>query len=397
MEMGKINLRPHQIEPASKAVSFFREKKPVPSILIAPTAFGKSFLIAKILEELEGESVLVLQPSIELLKQNREKYSLTGNHSEVYSASFGSKEIGEVTFATIGSIYKIGSQFRHFTKMIIDECHLYPRNTDSMLGKFLKDSGITHVLGLTATPFKLQTNSDINGYSYSKLVMLTNRNKFAPFFKKIISISQIEEIVRLGFWSKMEYYEYETNSKYLVLNSTGSDYTEKSMDRYYEKNGLRDKIAHIVTKSKRKSILVFVTSVDEAEYLAGITPSAAYVCGDTPTKERDSIINGFKRLDIRVVFNVNVLSVGFDHPQLDCIIMARPTASCAWYYQALGRLTRIHEDKERSIVVDLSGNVRKFGKIEGFHFKPAKNGWQMYRDDGSLITGIPLTEIGLHK
>ena len=109
--MGKINLRPHQIEPASTAVSFFREKKPVPSILIAPTAFGKSFLIAKILEELEGESVLVLQPSIELLKQNREKYSLTGNHSEVYSASFGSKEIGEVTFATIGSIYKIGSQF----------------------------------------------------------------------------------------------------------------------------------------------------------------------------------------------------------------------------------------------------------------------------------------------
>lgn len=77
--------------------------------------------------------------------------------------------------------------------------------------------------------------------------------------------------------------------------------------------------------------------------------------------------------------------------------MARPTASCAWYYQALGRLTRIHEDKERSIVVDLSGNVRKFGKIEGFHFKPAKNGWQMYRDDGSLITGIPLTEIGMHR
>lgn len=80
----------------------------------------------------------------------------------------------------------MGAEFKRlgFTKMLIDEAHLYPRNADSMLGRFLSESGITHVLGLTATPVKLQTNRDINGESFSKLVMLTSRSKKGNFFQR---------------------------------------------------------------------------------------------------------------------------------------------------------------------------------------------------------------------
>jgi len=83
----------------------------------------------------------VLQPSKELLEQNYQKYcTLCGEEFDfnagIYSASFNKKEIAQITYATIGSITKLGAQFKEmgFTKMLIDEAHLYPREADSMLG-----------------------------------------------------------------------------------------------------------------------------------------------------------------------------------------------------------------------------------------------------------------------
>ncbi|MES2395889.1 MAG: hypothetical protein V4549_07795, partial [Bacteroidota bacterium] len=79
----------------------------------------------------------------------------------------------------------------------------------------------------------------------------------------------------------------------------------------------------------------------------------------------------------------------------DTIICARPTASLAWLYQALGRGTRIHPDKEDCLIVDFSGNVKKFGRIEKLVFVK-ENIWKLYGEGGNLLTGIPLHTIGQH-
>lgn len=175
-----ITLRENQTEPIKKAIAFFQEKNPKPSLIVLPTAWGKSILTAFVAQDTE-DKLIVIQPSKELLEQNFKKYDTLcggfGCNAGIYSASFGRKEIAQITYATIGSIKSLGEEFkkRGFTKMLIDEAHLYPREADSMLGRFLKESGITHVLGITATPVKLQTNRDRNGGTYSKLVMLTDR------------------------------------------------------------------------------------------------------------------------------------------------------------------------------------------------------------------------------
>ena len=67
-----VTLRKNQIEPVRIGIEYFSEKKPVPSIIVAPTAFGKSIVIAQIAKGI-GEKVLVIQPSKELLEQNYEK------------------------------------------------------------------------------------------------------------------------------------------------------------------------------------------------------------------------------------------------------------------------------------------------------------------------------------
>ena len=54
-----MELRPNQIEPVKKGVEFFKSKKPHPSIIVAPTAFGKSIVIAEIAHQL-GEKILVI-------------------------------------------------------------------------------------------------------------------------------------------------------------------------------------------------------------------------------------------------------------------------------------------------------------------------------------------------
>jgi len=392
-----MDLRPNQIEPTKLGIKFFEQKKAVPSIIVAPTAFGKSICIAKIAETVK-DNLLILQPSKELLEQNFTKYTLLGGRASIYSASFGMKQIGQVTYATIGSIKSMGARFKElgFTKMIIDEAHLYPRNSDSMLGGFLKDSAITHVLGLTATPLKLQTNRDMGGNSFSKLVMLTSRSKKGSFFKEIIYVSQVQEMVDLNFWAKLEYEQYDIDEGKLVYNSTKADFTEESLKAVYESNDSDNKILEKIKElDNRKSIIVFVPSVANAQRLSELTPNSVAIYGDMDKKERDFAIKGFKQGKIKVIFNVNVLSVGFDHPELDAIICARPTASLAWFYQALGRGTRIHPNKANCLIVDFSGNVKRFGRIEKLVVKK-ESIWKIYGEGGKLLTGCPMHEIGQH-
>lgn len=390
-----IALRPNQVEPTRLAIKFFQKEKAVPSIIVAPTAFGKSIVVAKIAEACE-DKILILQPSKELLEQNITKYiMLGGTDASIYSASFGQKKIGHVTYATIGSIKKIGAQFRElgFTKLVIDECHAFPRESESMLGNFLKDSGITHVLGLTATPLKLQAMGSM-GNSYSKLVMLTNRSKKGNFFKEIIYVSQVQEMVDLGFWSKLEYEQWDVDESKLVYNSTKAEFTEESIKLMYEANKTHQNILNRISELEyRKSIVVFVPSVADAKHLAALTPNAEAIYGDMPKQDRDRAVRGFKKQEIRVVFNVNVLSLGFDHPELDCIICARATASLAWFYQALGRGTRIAPTKQDCLIVDFSGNVKRFGKIEKLYYKK-ENIWKLYGEGGRLLSGCAVHEIG---
>lgn len=393
-----MKLRDYQLEPVAIGIEFFNTPKMAPSIIVAPTAFGKSIVIAYIAKGI-NEKVLVIQPSKELLEQNYNKLINLGGKASIYSASMGEKEIGDITYATIGSIINIAWKFRELgiTKVIIDECDRYPRDKNGQLRKFIDGMKASHVLGLTATPLKLQTNMSETG-PYSKLVMLTNRSKHGTFFKHIIHVSQIEEIVKMGFWAPLEYQSYDFNTGALVYNSSGAEYTNDSIARAYENQNLQDKIVKKVRELQdRKSILIAVPTIEQATQLAGKIPSAAVVHGETPTGERNRIIEEFRNQKIRVIVQVNVLTVGFDYPELDCLITGRPTASISWWYQFVGRGTRIHDNKQNCLVVDFVGAVDKFGKVESLYYKEDEAGiWELYGENKKKLTGIPMHEIGIH-
>ena len=337
-----ITLRENQAEPIEKAIQFFRDPKPKPSLIVLPTAWGKSILTAFVAKNC-GDKLIVLQPSKELLEQNYKKYfdlcGYFGVNAGIYSASFGRKDIAPITYATIGSIKNLGAKFKAlgFTKILIDEAHLYPREADSMLGRFLQDSGITHVLGITATPVKLQTNRDRDGSTYSKLVMLTSRSKKGNFFKNIIHVGQVQEMVRLGYWSPLLYETAAFDGSKLVFNTSKSEYTEDSVQAAYNANGGSEAILGQLDRLKdREHILAFVPSVDDAIRLSRQYPNSAAIYGEQDKQERADIIARFRAGQIRVIFNVRVLSTGFDYTGIDCILLGISTASIALYYQIVG-------------------------------------------------------------
>lgn len=392
-----MKLRENQVLPVQRGVEFFKSKKAEPSVIVAPTAFGKSVVIAAIAKEV-GERLLIIQPSKELLEQNYNKFIGLGGEASIYSASMNEKEIGSITYATIGSITKIAHKFRDLgiSKVIIDECDRFPREPNGMLRKFLTAARITHILGLTATPLKLQTNMGDDG-PFSKLVMLTSRSKKGNFFKNIIHVAQIEEMVKLGFWSPLQYESYDFDTGELVYNSTGAEFTDHSIKRAYKNQNIGGKIIRRVAElTNRKSILVAVPTIDEAMELAKVIPNSAPLYSGMSDKDRNRIIDDFKNGRLRVIIQVNILTVGFDYPQLDCIITGRPTSSLSWWYQFVGRVTRIHDDKKNGLIVDFVGSVPKFGKVEDLYFRYEAPLWKLYGEGQKLLTGIPLNEIGLH-
>ena len=381
--------RDYQQNGIDSCIEILTSPKPRREIVVSPTAGGKSLYVAFAAKALKSP-IIILQPSKELLKQNYQKYIDLGGEAEIYSASLKSLSIGKVTFATIGSIINKVEEVKKLgvKNLIIDECHLGTQS-NSQIRRFINGVGIKNVLGLTATPVYLK-----GGMDGAELKMM-NRVK-GSLFKDIAHVTQISELVSKKFWSRLDYNIEDQDVSFLRANSNGSDFTKESQKEFYDGNNLKNKVIEHVKNLRaegRKSILIFVPTIDEAEELGNVIPRSAVVHSKLKPSERDSIIDSFRNLEIDVVINVNILSVGFDHPQLDAIITCRSTMSIAIFYQQIGRGVRIFPGKESCKIIDLSENVKKFGIVEDLNFTKIDGwGWGLFNKD-VLLSNYPMSGI----
>lgn len=96
----------------------------------------------------------------------------------------------------------------------------------------------------------------------------------------------------------------------------------------------------------------------------------------------------------KVMVMGNCLSTGYDNPEIDAIITARPTSSIALFYQQIGRGCRLHPEKEDCIIVDFSGNTTRFGRVEGLEFSEIDYyGWGLFNEQEQLLTDYPISTI----
>lgn len=375
-------LRDYQQASVDAAVRFFSTRGKTNGLIVLPTGAGKSLVIANIAQRLDAP-VIILQPNKEILEQNYEKLcSYDVWDTGIFSASFGRKEIRKITFATIGSAINNMEAFRQFKYIIVDECH-YVNAQGGMYLEFF-ESLKCRVLGLTATPYRLSSSS-----FGAMLKFLTRTRK--RVFHELLYYVQVSTLQQRGYLAIMNYYQLNVvDTSRLQLNSTGADFSDESLKRYYQEIKYNDTLENIIrrlVKAGRTSILVFTRFVEEAQYLVeALDVPAAVVSGDMPKAERERVLAGFKSKRITVVANVGVLTTGFDYPELATVVLARPTMSLALYYQMCGRAIRPYKDKV-SWVVDLCGNYKRFGRVDHLELRAERPGstlWAVYSGQKQL-------------
>lgn len=389
-----MKLRPYQQE-AHDAIVKDINLNGGNSLVVMPTGSGKSHVIAS--TAALSDTVLILQPSQELLFQNREKLSLIIPKDEIgtYSASFNERTIKKFTFATIQSVYKKPELFQHIKLVLLDECHnLAPKNLSAMYTSFFEAIDYPKVIGFTATPYRLELGyyKDDWGTLYaSTMLKLINRmrskdyikngKRIRPdmFWKRIIYNISHQKLLDGGYLAPLEYI-HEPLMPYteIPVNQSNSDY---NLEAYTETIiGKEAQILSSITEAQKryKSILVFCSTVPQAEKLSATIKKSACVLGSTPTEERKRIVEGFKNGTIQTVFNVGTLTTGFDKPDLDCVILLRPTRSPILYNQMLGRLSRTAPGKEKGTVIDLTDTCKAMGRIETFElYQNERNLWDL--------------------
>lgn len=228
--------------------------------------------------------------------------------------------------------------------ILVDEAHhALAKSYQNILNRFPK----AIVLLFTATPHR------------------TGRVQLDQIADDIIVGQSIHELTEKGFLAPFRYFQPpgDFDSKLLKRGSTG-DFTNDSMQQ-----AMSTKIfGHIVKQYKRiapgMQAVVYTYSIDSAIKIAaefnseGI--SAVEVDGTTPKEKRDLAVRKFREQEIKILVNVNLFTEGVDLPNVDCVIMARPTASLALYLQFSMRCLNPRPGKT-AIIIDHANNFKQFG------------------------------------
>lgn len=228
--------------------------------------------------------------------------------------------------------------------ILVDEAHhALAKSYQNILNKFPK----AIVLLFTATPHR------------------TGRVQLDQIADDIIVGQSIHELTEKGFLAPFRYFQPpgDFDSKLLKRGSTG-DFTNDSMQQ-----AMNTKIfGHIVKQYKRiapgMQAVVYTYSIDSAIKIAaefnseGI--SAVEVDGTTSKEKRAVAVRKFREQKIKILVNVNLFTEGVDLPNVDCVIMARPTASLALYLQFSMRCLNPRPGKT-AIIIDHANNFKTFG------------------------------------
>ena len=358
-------LRDYQQRTIDQLYAWFAAGNQGNPCLVLPTGSGKSHIVAALckdaLQKWPETRVLMLTHVKELIEQNAEKMRQhwPGAPMGIYSASIGRKDLGEpITFAGIQSIRTKSKEVGHIDLVLIDECHLVSHNDEGGYRTFLAElqaiNPALRVVGLTATPYRL-------GHG-----LITDK---PAIFADLIEPVSIEELVFRGYLSKLRSKVTGARLDVSKVKKRGGEYVEADLQRAVDTDDQNHAVVRevIARAEDRKAWLFFCTGVAHAQHVAEVLQeygiATACVTGDTPKSERAAIIADFKAGKLRALTNANVLTTGFDYPDIDLIAMLRPSMSPSLYVQMAGRGMRPKSHTDHCLVLDFAGVVETHGPI----------------------------------
>lgn len=349
-----MGLRYYQAEAVDAAFSFLREKQGNP-LIVLPTGAGKSLVIRELCRRViedYGRRLVVLQHRKELIEQNAAGVTGAG----MYSAGLDRKEVEpDVVFAGIQSCYRKALDFGRRHVVIIDEAHLV--GDAGMFQQFLGDLQTVNpdvrVIGLTATPYRTSEGHLVDGKTWSA----------------VCYEAQVSRLISEGYLSPLtsmpSSVQYETES----LHIRGGEFIESELQQLFDDQAKIDAACQevLAKTSDRRSVLVFCSGVTHAHHVAERLDGAV-IHGETTAIERAGLIESFRAGRLRYLCNCDVLTTGFDAPNVDAVVMLRATMSPGLFVQMAGRGFRLSPGKSDCLILDFGQNVRRHGPLDAIDF-----------------------------
>jgi DNA repair protein RadD len=360
-----MKLRDYQQRSIDELYNWFNAGHKGNPFMVLPTGSGKSHIVAALckdaLQQWPETKVLMLTHVKELIAQNAEKMREHWQNAPlgIYSSSLKKKQLGEpITFAGIQSVRDKAHQLGHIDLVIIDECHLVSHKNEGGYRNLLSDLSVINpqlrVIGLTATPYRLNHG------------LITDK---PALFDDMLMPVTIEYLISKGFLCTLRSKVTKTKLDTSEVHKRGGEFIESELQAAVDTDDKnKDVVSEVIRLAgDRKAWLFFCSGIDHAEHVKdmliskGIT--AECVTGKTPQAQRDRIIADYKSGKIKALTNANVLTTGFDYPDIDLIAMLRPTMSASLYVQMAGRGMRPKSHTDHCLVLDFAGVVETHGPI----------------------------------
>jgi DNA repair protein RadD len=263
--------------------------------------------------------------------------------------------------------------------IIVDEAHKVVAPTYNKVTRALLNDDAA-VVGLTATPGRSYgtLNTDIENEELSNFFFNTHIS-FNPHGQ-----TAIEYLRSKGVLADARLESLMISNESINLSKKELDYVSRMFELPPEmlvklgKSHLRNaeilsKLTDLIKRQGCMSTIFFATSLEQSKLICSLLNfmgvKSAHIDGDTPSLVRQESIRQFKSQKINVLCNYEVLSTGFDAPLVDCVFIARPTASVVLYSQMIGRGLRgpAIGGKAKCLIVNVRDNIVNLPGIDAMY------------------------------
>lgn len=372
-----VKLEDYQLKPNKMQIAFvksvmeMREKQIDRALLLSSTGTGKSLASAFMLREMKAKKALFIVHREQIAKQTLKSFKRVFGTSKTYGLLSGnSREFGaEFLFATMQMMSKdeILSYYtpEEFDVIILDECHHVGAESYQKIMRYFKPK---FWLGMTASP-------DTNQYDI-----------YSIFNHHIAYEIRLQQALEEDLLCPFHYFgitDLEINGEVFDDNAGVKNFSNLISDARVDY--VIEKANYYGFSGDRVKGLIFCSRKDEAKELSkkfnerGLRTEV--LTGEDNQERRENVIARLtddEEIDNQLdyIFTVDIFNEGVDIPEINQVIMLRPTQSPVVFVQQLGRGLRKCEGKEYVVVLDFIGNY-----MNNFMIPIALSGDKSYNKD----------------
>lgn len=307
-------------------------------LIYAPTGAGKTIISKHVIYRMinRNKKVLFVTPRIKLSLQTRKSFGF-GN------LILGDKTKDENSLCTIASLQSLYSRKvkESFDFIFIDECHFAH---GSKYQKYIFKTFIeSKIIGLSATPI------DENGY-------------LLKGYESIINKVSVKELINQRFLTDVEVWTTKNPPKTENIPILNGDYNQTEASKVVSENEvISNALAEWKHKAYNLKTLVFACDIAHSEKLElefldlGIKVKSVH--SNLSEKQIEANYQLFADNEIQVLINVDMATFGFDQPDIECLLFARPIKSLRLYKQMIGRGIRKSRGKKSCLILDCANVV----------------------------------------